>query len=381
MIWQPAHPAFDALLRAFYQQTDPVTAPVYVVGGAVRDALLAEVQPQQQRTVDLAKNLTDLDLALAQPAIPTARRVADALGWAFYPLDEARDVARLVFHPSGNPEGEALVCDVARLRGDSIEADLLARDFTINAMAFKLGAPGGGGRHLKSGAPSGGGRHLKSGAPSGGGRASTRSQKGWQVELLDTRGGRQDLADGVVRRASSFSLAEDPLRLLRGVRMMAQLGFAIEAETRTQIERMTSTVRLCSAERVRDELWKMLATPRPDWPLAEMHSLGLLRVVLPEVVELDGVVQSFPHHFDVYRHTLRTVHQAARLREWIRGDWVQPESTWRAIKLMKGSSRASGRPARARRTARGRRRWSPTGCGCGNTLAASSTAGASGWTG
>ena len=139
-----------------------------------------------------------------------------------------------------------------------------------------------------------------------------------------------------MRRASSFSLAEDPLRLLRGVRMMAQLGFAIEAETRTQIERMTSTVRLCSAERVRDELWKMLATPRPDWPLAEMHSLGLLRVVLPEVVELDGVVQSFPHHFDVYRHTLRTVHQAARIREWIRGDWVQPESTWARYQLYEG---------------------------------------------
>ena len=243
-----------------------------------------------------AQNLTDLDLALAQPAIPTARRVADALGWAFYPLDEARDVARLVFHPSGNPAGEALVCDVARLRGDSIEADLLARDFTINAMAFELKQPVSRGK--------------------------------WTVELLDTRGGRQDLADGVVRRASPFSLAEDPLRLLRGVRFMAQLGFTIEPETRTQIERMTSTVRLCSAERVRDELWKMLATPRPDWPLAEMHSLGLLRGVLPEVVELDGVAQSFPHHFDVYRHTLRVVHQAARIREWIRGEWVQPQSTW-----------------------------------------------------
>src|SRR5437868_1678082 len=120
MNWQPAHPAFRALLNAFSQQT----SPVYVVGGVVRDFLLGK-----------ANQLSDLDLVLGQAALPTARRVADQLGWSFYPLDPARDVARLVFTANN---GEPLVCDIASLRGESIEADLWARDFTVNAMAFAL---------------------------------------------------------------------------------------------------------------------------------------------------------------------------------------------------------------------------------------------------
>src|SRR5690606_15136931 len=102
-----------------------------------------------------------------------ARRVADRLGWAYYAMDEVRDVARLVFAVDG---AEPLVCDVAGMRGGSIEADLSARDFTINAMALA---------------------YTASGPPT----------------LIDSTGGQEDLRRQVVRAVSSLSLAEDSVRI------------------------------------------------------------------------------------------------------------------------------------------------------------------------
>jgi tRNA nucleotidyltransferase/poly(A) polymerase len=265
MKWQPKHPALQALLQAIAQATQPV----YVVGGVVRDSLLG-------RATDKA----DIDLVIEQAAIPTARRVADRLGWAFYPLDEVRDVARLVFGAGG---GEPLVCDIAQMRGGSIEADLLARDFTVNALAFQL-------------------------------------QTGWEVRLIDFCRGQQDLERRLIRRVTAASFAEDPVRLLRAVRFVHQLGFVFEEETLIQIKRMSATVRLATAERLRDELWKLLATSTPADALADLRILGLLPHVLPEVSLLAGVEQPPPHTQDVYQHTLRVVTYAAELRDWVKGE-------------------------------------------------------------
>ncbi|MFN8493531.1 MAG: HDIG domain-containing protein [Caldilineaceae bacterium] len=262
--WKPSHPAFRALLNAFLQQT----SPIYVVGGVVRDFLLGKSNPQ-----------TDLDLVIEQAALPTARRIADQLGWSFYPLDPARDVARLVF-PITN--SEPLVCDTASLRGDSIEADLWSRDFTVNAMALALEANG-------------------------------------SIHLIDTWNGQRDLVNLQIRRVSAASLAEDPVRLLRAVRFMHQLGFTLEEETFVQIKRLSSTLRLASLERLRDELWKMLATDKPAQAIDDLRQLGLLGYVLPEVAALVDVEQSYPHYQDVYRHTLQTVEYAVQLRNWVQG--------------------------------------------------------------
>ncbi len=259
MDWKPASAPFQQLLRAFLQQV-PIA---YVVGGVVRDHLL-----------DNQNQLTDLDLALDQPVLGVARRVADQLGWAFYPLDEARDVARLVF--TANPAAP-LVCDVARLRGGSLEADLRLRDFTINAMALAVERVG-------------------------------------QATLLDPVGGQHDLQQRVIRRVSAASLADDPVRLLRAVRFAIQCNFALDVETRLQIKQICSTVTLASAERIRDELWKMLATDRPAEAIELLQSNGLLVQVLPEVAHMAEVAQSYPHFEDVYHHTLRVVRNAAQLR-------------------------------------------------------------------
>ncbi len=268
MRWVPEPAAFRALLGAMVQEI----RPVYVVGGVVRDLLM-------RRTPRGA----DLDLAVAHSAIPVARRVADRLGWAFYALDEARDVARLLFTAGGEP----LVCDIARLRGGSIGADLLARDFTVNALAFELRPDG-----------------------EAGGFGST-------VEVIDPGSGRADLAAGLIRRVNAASLADDPVRLLRAVRFSVELGFPIEEETRLQILRMPRAVELAAPERVRDELWKMLAGHDPATVLDLLRALGLLPFVLPEVAGTDLVAQSAPHDKDVFRHTLAAVQGAAALRDWL----------------------------------------------------------------
>ena len=109
----------------------------------------------------------------------------------------------------------------------------------------------------------------------------------------------------LLRRVTPMSLAEDAVRLLRAVRFVVQLDFTIEEETLLQVMRMGDTVRLVTPERVREELWKMSLSPRPDDAMDMLHRFGLFHPVLPEVADMDGVAQSTPHVYDVYRHTLR----------------------------------------------------------------------------
>lgn len=264
MQWTPAQPAFVALLNAFIECTDPV----YIVGGVVRDFLLGRTD-----------KLNDLDVVVKADANAVARRAADRLGWAYYPLDAERDVARLVFTASRAP----LVCDVAAMRGGDLETDLQARDFTVNAMAL-------------------------------------RWRRNCAAELIDVVGGRSDLEKRQLRRVTPWSLAEDPVRLLRAVRLAVQLDFAIEEATLTQMLRLGDALRLVSAERVRDELWKMLALSEPDRALEMLREFHFLHIVLPEVAQMEDVAQSAPHDVDVYRHTLRAVRYAVALRDWLLGE-------------------------------------------------------------
>ena len=244
--------------------------PVYAVGGVVRDHLLGR-----------GDALADLDLIIARDALAISRRVADRAGWAYFPLDATRDLARLVY--TGD---SPLVCDVSGLRGQDLESDLRGRDFTINAMAFAL-------------------------------------DDGWlqggMTRLIDVCGGRNDLDARILRRVTAESLPNDPLRLLRAVRLAAQFGLHIEEATRGQIATLAPRIAVSSPERIRDEVWKALTLDMPERPLVEMQTLGLLSAILPEVTGTAGVAQSMPHYQDVYGHTLETVRYAALVRNWLDG--------------------------------------------------------------
>jgi len=127
--------------------------------------------------------------------------------------------------------------------------------------------------------------------------------------LTDPFDGRGDLARRLIRAVGDpvARFREDGLRPMRAVRQAAQLGFEIEAATLAAIEPTLDVFRKVSAERVRDEMLKLLASPRPSVGLELMHHTGLLAEVLPEILEGVGCTQNRFHKHDVYGHTLAVV--------------------------------------------------------------------------
>jgi tRNA nucleotidyltransferase/poly(A) polymerase len=223
---------------------------VWVVGGVVRDALL-------ERPVH------DWDFAADRDALGLARAVGDTLGGAYFPLDTERGAGRVILAAE---HGVRLELDFAVLRGDDLESDLAARDFTINAMALD--------------------------------KAGT---------LVDPVGGEADLKAKRIRATSKHAFQNDPVRVLRATRLEAELGFEIEPQTAAWIRRDAPLLTRPSAERLRDEFARGMALPGASIYVQRLDELGLLSHVIPELESLKGVIQSPPHRFDVWRHTLAIV--------------------------------------------------------------------------
>ena len=221
---------------------------IYLVGGAVRDMLLNRISH-------------DLDFALPSNGIALARRVANALNADFMSLDHERDTGRVIVTES---DGTRTFLDFATYRGKDLEEDLRARDFTINAIAF-----------------------------------DPRT-----LTLLDPLNGASDLRFKILRACSGTSLSDDPIRILRAVRLAAAFEFKIEGETRKAMKEAASSLPRISVERQRDELFKILEGPRPDASLRALEMLGVFPYLLPELPALKGVEQSPPHVYDVWEHTL-----------------------------------------------------------------------------
>ncbi len=224
---------------------------IYLVGGAVRDLFLNRLSH-------------DFDFAVPKDAVSLARRVASTLQADFYVLDQAFDTARVLL---STPDGGRDALDFAAFRGPDLEADLRGRDFTINAIAFDLG----------------------------------------NQTLLDPLNGAADLRAGIVRACSGSSLSDDPVRILRGVRLAAAFGFKIDAQTRRAMRQAAGRLPDISPERQRDELFRILEGPLPDASLRALEVLGVLPHLLPELSALKGVEQSAPHVYDVWEHTLSVI--------------------------------------------------------------------------
>ena len=127
---------------------------------------------------------------------------------------------------------------------------------------------------------------------------------GDDAELLDPFSGRPDLDARLVRAVTEHSFRDDPVRMMRAVRLAGELGFQIEPQTAAWIRRDAALLADVSVERARDELAKLLALPDALAGVRQMDDLGLLAHVLPEVAALKGVEQSRPHHWPVFEHTL-----------------------------------------------------------------------------
>ncbi len=221
---------------------------VHVVGGAVRDRLLG-------------RPVHDFDLVVAGDALVQARRLADALGAAYVPLDADFGTARVVV-------GEDQV-DIAQQRGGSLDADLRLRDFTVNAMAVPLA------------------RWEDDDAP-----------------IIDPTGGQADLQARLVRAVSPQAFQTDPGRLLRAPRLAAQLDATLEPQTEAWLRRDAGLLLQASMERLRDEFWRCLLLPGTADLVRRLDELGLLGRLLPDVPVMQGVTQRPPHTLDVYDHSL-----------------------------------------------------------------------------
>lgn len=227
----------------------PAKQTIYLVGGAVRDMLLNRLSP-------------DLDFALPSGGIAIARKVAAQLNANFMVLDEERDTGRVI---ASDEDGTRIFLDFAAYRaGSSLEADLRARDFTINALAFDL--------------------HANS--------------------IFDPLDGANDIRAKLIRACAPSSLEDDPLRILRAIRLAASLGFQIDKSTREWMKQSVASLPQASVERVRDELFKILGGPKPDVAMRALEMLGVFPYTLPEIASMKGVEQSAPHVYDVWNHTL-----------------------------------------------------------------------------
>jgi poly(A) polymerase len=240
-------------IRAARTALEEETERVWIVGGAIRDALLGEA-------------VADADLAVVPGREEaSARAIARVAGGSTFPLSEEHATWRVI----ASTEGWHL--DVAALREEPIEADLRARDFTVNAIAMPL---------------------------AGG-------------DPIDPSGGLPDCKARRLRAVSERTFSDDPIRLLRAARLGARHSLSVDPATldlaRSEAERAAEP----AGERQFAELRGIVAGPRPLRGLQLMEELGVTPVVLPELEALRGVVQNPNHHLDVLGHTL------AVLEEWL----------------------------------------------------------------
>ncbi|MFQ5989202.1 MAG: HD domain-containing protein [Candidatus Methylomirabilales bacterium] len=247
------HPLLRQVGRAADEQGH---LPVYVVGGFVRDALLER------------SGALDIDLVCADPsslATVLQKRFTGTV------VSLGMRVQRVVFPWRGEP----VQVDISPLKGSSIVDDLHRRDFTVNACAFSLGEE--------------------------------------PPCLIDPTGGLQDLAAGRIRMTDPQLLAEDPLRLLRAVRLAAQLHFGIDESTIQAIHERAALLSNVAGERLREELFGTLDCSEAGYWLGVMDDLALLEAVFPEIRAMRGCLQGSPHRFDVLRHSIETVRSLDRI--------------------------------------------------------------------
>ena len=180
--------------------------------------------------------------------------------------------------------------------GDTLEGDLSRRDFTVNAMALRVP----------------------------------------ELEFVDPFGGANDLAKGVLRTPVDprQSFDDDPLRMMRAVRFVAQLGFRIEPETAEALSDMVDRIEIVSAERVRDELVKLLLSDRPRAGIEALVDSGLADIVLPEIPALQLEIDEHHRHKDVFEHTMIVIERAVALETGSDGPVPAPDLTLRLAALL-----------------------------------------------
>lgn len=236
-----------------------------LVGGPVRDAFLGRRVTDLDFTTDARP---DDVLRIVEPIASATWDVGRQFGTIAARV--AGEQVEITTYRSDVYDGETRKPEVAF--GDTIEDDLLRRDFTVNAMALRLP----------------------------------------QRELVDVHGGVEDLLAGRLHtpQAAPVSFRDDPLRMMRAARFTAQLGFRVSDEVRAAMTDLADSIDIVSAERVRDELVKLLNTSEPVPGIRLLVDTGLAERFLPELPAMRLEIDEHHHHKDVYEHSLTVLSQA-----------------------------------------------------------------------
>ncbi|MFB6716923.1 MULTISPECIES: CCA tRNA nucleotidyltransferase [unclassified Streptomyces] len=259
-------PVADDLARRFQDAGFSLA----LVGGSVRDALLGRLGNDLDFTTDARPEAV---LKIVRPWADSVWEVGIAFGTVGaqkdgYQIEVTTYRSEAYDRTSRKPEVSY---------GDSIEEDLVRRDFTVNAMAVALP----------------------------------------QKDFIDPHGGLEDLAERVLRTPGTpeESFSDDPLRMLRAARFAAQLDFDVAPDVVTAMTEMSGRIEIVSAERVREEFNKLLLSARPRKGLALLVDTGLAQQVLPELPALRLESDEHHRHKDVYEHSLTVLEQAIDLEE------------------------------------------------------------------
>ena len=262
------------IFRMIGKIAEEVGVQVYVVGGYVRDILLGH-------------EVNDIDIVVLGDGIAFAQRIAGALGKKKLVVYEKFGTAMLFAEPMKiefvGARKESYFRDTRKpsvTEGTLLE-DLSRRDFTINAMAVSL----------------------------------NRESWGFLVDPFD---GQKDLREKKIRTpldpAKTFD--DDPLRIMRAIRLACQLGFSIDPETMEAMKQMNERLSIVSQERTTEEFMKILASAVPSAGLLLMFHTGVMKIVFPEVADLSGVDQRADHHHkDVFLHTCQVVDNIATMTD------------------------------------------------------------------
>jgi poly(A) polymerase len=228
---------------------------IYLVGGYLRDLLLK--RPNK-----------DLDFVLASldpdGFTEFVGEFAERIKGTLFPLNDRYETHRVLDRKNG------LRCDFTRMQGDSIEEDLARRDFTINALALDLKRP-----------------VLSS--------------------IIDPHKGKEDIRKEIIRVVGNQSFTRDPIRLLRSIRFRAALNFKLEKKTRTLIMRQAQLLQKAARERIREELFGILALKESYKFIRELDDLKLLTQIFPEIEILRRIDQEGFHHLNLWEHSCQTL--------------------------------------------------------------------------
>jgi len=291
-------PVLDDVARRFTAAGHEIS----LVGGPVRDAMLGRLHHQPE-----------VDLDLTTDARP--ERILELVqGWADTHWDIGREYGTIGARKGG------FTVEITTYRSDAydptsrkpvvafgnqLEGDLSRRDFTINAMAVRLP----------------------------------------ELTFVDPFGGMADVAAGVLRTpvTAQQSFSDDPLRMMRAARFVAQLGFEVDPGTRAAMAELAGRIQIVSAERIQAELCKLVTGRHPRRGLELMVETGLAEQVLPELPGMQLTIDEHHRHKDVYEHSLTVLDQAIALETGPDGPVPGPDLVLRLAALLHDIGKPSTR--------------------------------------